>query len=198
MQFFKGNKRIVLWGIITVLASCQASTKSDADRVVPAKIDYEEQALYIIGQSFAALNTQLKAQMTAKGVESAIGFCNLNAEGIVDSLAEYYHADIKRTSLQLRNPENEPTPDELENLQFYKLGIEQEVEFGDQILDTEDTYTYYKPIFVLDACTKCHGKEGESLDANAHAKIKELYPEDAAIGYETGDLRGMWVVKFKK
>ena len=86
----------------------------------------------------------------------------------------------------------------MENLHFYKLGLEQEVEFGDQILETERSYKYYKPIFVMDACTKCHGKEGETLNDEAYAKIASLYPEDQATGYEVGDLRGMWVVSFTK
>lgn len=200
MEYFKVNSIMVL--LVSVgLLSCNTSISKDAGEEFIQEentINYEDQAQLIIGQSFATLNANLKREITENGVENAIGFCKLNANHLIDSLSNYYHADVKRTSLKLRNPENAPNAEELENLQFYKLGLEQEVEFGNQIAETEEMFTYYKPIYLLDACTKCHGKEGETLDANAYAKIKELYPEDAATGYAPGDLRGMWVVSIKK
>lgn len=200
MPYFKVNSIVVLLLIVSLVACNTANSKDFIDEIVEEKqtINYEEQARFIIGQSFATLNANLKREMTENGIENAINYCNLNANQLVDSLSQYYHADIKRTSLKLRNPENAPNAEELENLQFYKLGLEQEVEFGDQIAETEETFTYYKPIFLLDACTKCHGKEGETLNSDAYAKIKDLYPDDAATGYAPGDLRGMWVVSIKK
>jgi hypothetical protein len=38
---------------------------------------------------------------------------------------------------------------------------------------------------------------GESLLPVNHEKIKLLYPEDKAIGYNEGDLRGVWSIIFK-
>jgi len=45
-------------------------------------------------------------------------------------------------------------------------------------------------------CEKCHGKIGSTLKEADYASIKSLYPEDMAIGYKTGDLRGMWSISF--
>ncbi len=201
MKFFKVSKIAVVLTLLLGFTACHDTSKetSTQDEASVAKeINYEEQANLIIGQSFASLNSNLTYQMKENGIDEAISFCNLNANSLVDSLSEYYHADIKRTSLKLRNQANAPTEDEIENLQFYTLGIEQEVEFGDQMLDTEEMFKYYKPIYVMDGCTKCHGIEGETLNADAYEKIAALYPDDQATGYEAGDFRGMWVVSFKK
>jgi hypothetical protein len=57
---------------------------------------------------------------------------------------------------------------------------------------------YYKPIRIgMPTCLKCHGNEQE-LDQAAFQKIKTLYPEDKAINYSMGDLRGMWKISFQK
>jgi len=41
-------------------------------------------------------------------------------------------------------------------------------------------------------CLKCHG---EQLDPAVQARIKELYPDDKATGYKTGDLRGAVTIR---
>ena len=59
-------------------------------------------------------------------------------------------------------------------------------------------YKYYYPIYVAENCTQCHGVAGESLNKKAAKKLAALYLNDHAQGYQTGDLRGMWVVTFTK
>jgi hypothetical protein len=56
---------------------------------------------------------------------------------------------------------------------------------------------YYKPIVINnEACLKCHG--GLDVNSPLAKAIKTTYPEDKAIGYKMGDLRGMVVVTFPK
>jgi len=56
--------------------------------------------------------------------------------------------------------------------------------------------SYYKPTMQLEFCGTCHGSK-ESIGAEYDA-IAKLYPEDLAIDFKTGDLRGLWRVDFKK
>jgi hypothetical protein len=44
-------------------------------------------------------------------------------------------------------------------------------------------------------CLKCHGSE---IDPKIVAKLDELYPEDKAVGYKQGDIRGAFYVTMPK
>ena len=43
--------------------------------------------------------------------------------------------------------------------------------------------------FLLSAC------HGGTLDPEVTAKLKELYPQDAATGFKVGDLRGAFTIR---
>ena len=55
---------------------------------------------------------------------------------------------------------------------------------------------FFSPITTQDLCLKCHGKLGETLAVADYAVIKDLYPADDAIGYASGELRGIWSIAF--
>jgi hypothetical protein len=42
-------------------------------------------------------------------------------------------------------------------------------------------------------CLQCHGKP-EERKADAYTLIEQYYPNDKAINYDLGALRGMWKV----
>jgi hypothetical protein len=51
---------------------------------------------------------------------------------------------------------------------------------------------YVEPIYTKPLCTACHGS---AVEPALLAHIRERYPEDRAVGFEEGDLRGLfWVV----
>ena len=52
---------------------------------------------------------------------------------------------------------------------------------------------YVEPIRVQGLCLTCHGA---SLPAPVAARIAELYPEDQAVGFAEGDLRGLFWAEF--
>ena len=45
----------------------------------------------------------------------------------------------------------------------------------------------------LDRCLTCHGS---SLAPDVAAQISDLYPQDRAVGFEAGDLRGVFWLEF--
>ena len=45
---------------------------------------------------------------------------------------------------------------------------------------------------------KCHGTVGQEIANDTYTLIKEHYPIDAAVGFEEGDLRGIWSINFGK
>jgi hypothetical protein len=48
-----------------------------------------------------------------------------------------------------------------------------------------------KAIPTGEVCQTCHGVE---IAPPVSAKIRELYPQDQAIGFKTGDLRGAFTI----
>ena len=62
--------------------------------------------------------------------------------------------------------------------------------------DEEGYPTFFAPILDKGLCLTCHGIVGETLLPENDEKIKTLYPEDKAVGYSEGDLRGVWSIMF--
>ena len=46
-------------------------------------------------------------------------------------------------------------------------------------------------------CLVCHGTINETVTIKMDSIIKSLYPNDKAIEYSEGDLRGIWSITFK-
>lgn len=203
------------WTVITLFAafgslyffSCRnsgGSNEGSAGQAPPA-LSAEEREAYlgkgaeITGATFVALSGQLKSALQEEGVAGAVQYCNLVAYPLVDSLSRVHQADIRRTSLKVRNPEDEPTAAERAVLEEYHA----KKATGEPLLPKVEAtgasaVAFYAPILIQETCLKCHGKIGETLMEEDYAIIKKLYPEDEATGYQAGDLRGMWSVTFRR
>jgi cytochrome c551/c552 len=48
----------------------------------------------------------------------------------------------------------------------------------------------------MPTCIKCHGGKTD-ITESTQKMIAQKYPNDKAIGYQMGDLRGMWKIKLK-
>ena len=57
-------------------------------------------------------------------------------------------------------------------------------------VEGKDVFRYMKAIPVVEPCLTCHG-DAEEMDPAVIEAIREMYPEDAATGYDVGDLRGL-------
>lgn len=194
---------IALLLITTLIYSCgqQAPEKSEAvtkaAEVLPQ--DYLAEGKKIAGIAFAELSGRLQKAMKAGGVPNAVSYCNLNAMPIIDSLSSEYNVNIKRTSSKVRNPLDVPTEEEKSILDAYQTAHTAGQALQPKILNNSNQLpVFYTPIMANGLCLKCHGKIGETLTESDYTHIKKEYPNDNAIGYAAGDLRGMWSITFKK
>ncbi|MDZ7763171.1 MAG: DUF3365 domain-containing protein [Melioribacteraceae bacterium] len=55
--------------------------------------------------------------------------------------------------------------------------------------DTVSYARYMQPLFVGGPCLTCHGDENKMSD-EIKSLLSESYPNDKAVGYKAGDLRG--------
>ncbi|MBU2945407.1 Tll0287-like domain-containing protein [Zobellia uliginosa] len=154
-----------------------------------------------IGMAYAkeakkALGKSLTKAIQEKGTVGAIGFCNLEAMQITDSVSLMKNAVIKRVSDKLRNPKNKATPKELEYIDWFK----EVVASGDEIepvVETKDgEVSFYYPITTNALCLQCHGTPNKQVLPETMAALNKLYPNDMAVGYDVNQVRGMWSIEF--
>lgn len=188
---------VLLLLAISGFFACKNSSideKSTVKETVSEQKDYLSEGKKITAIAFAALSGKLQNAMQRDGVSGAVSYCNLAALPLIDSLSKAHEVNIKRTSLKYRNPIDAPTDSETKVLNT----------FADQLQNKEalspivKEHNFYAPIMIAPPCLKCHGKIGETLAESDYKHILKTYPEDKAIGYSLGDLRGMWVVSFEK
>ena len=160
---------------------------------VEATVDYLSEGQKIVQQTFKVMGAKIKQSIAENGVPGTLDYCKQNAGSLIDSLAKSQNVVIRRTSNQLRNPENAASEEEKEMLDWYASQTDH-----NPIVKEHEGYTnYYQPIKMKALCLNCHGVEGETLTAENYQKISDLYPEDQAINYKEGDLRGIWNIEFK-
>jgi len=126
----------------------------------------------------------------ARGPAEAIAACRTKAPEIAASLSEG-GIRIGRASHRLRNPANAP-PEWVEPL-LDGYRDDPSARAPRAVALGERRRGYVEPIFVQPLCLTCHG---ENLSDSISAKLSELYPEDRAVGYRAGDLRGVFWVEF--
>lgn len=188
---------------IGLVYACQfSSSNGSVDELEPSialsshdSAAYMQQGMQLAKQSFLALSGALKSEISANGAPSAVSFCNVHAAGIVDSLEASNRVSIRRTSVKFRNPAN--APDSLEQLALaqFQSTMDAGMEPRGQMAIHRGTVRYFQPIFLADACLQCHGGP-DQIAPETRAVLAAKYPSDLAVGYEPGQLRGMWSITF--
>lgn len=180
------------------LFACNNSEQqvSETTQEVVEKIDtdYVKEGKIIAETTFKVLSSNLQNAMAEGGIENALSYCNVNAMPLTDSLSKHYNVVIKRVSDKSRNPLNSPTENEQKIIDNYLASTENRKPVLEQ--NENGKTTFYAPIVTKALCLNCHGIVGKTLLPENNEKIKVLYPEDKAVGYNEGDLRGMWSIIF--
>jgi len=144
-----------------------------------------------------ALRGELVAAMDNGGPLNAVGVCNTAAPEIADKVSVENNLMISRTSLKTRNSESAPSDWQekvLNDFEARKIAGEdvKKMEFAEIAESAEGSeFRYMKAIATGEVCLKCHGSNNSD---ELTAKLSELYPEDRAVDYSAGDIRGAFVV----
>lgn len=146
----------------------------------------------------AVLGKSLMNAIKTNGTEGALSFCNENAIHLTNSTTGETGFTIKRVSDKTRNPNNKANVNELAYIENTKSQLVYGKKIGPQIQEIDNKIVGYYPITTAKACLQCHGNPSSDIQPSTMQKIKELYPNDLAIGYNTDELRGIWVVTMPK
>jgi Protein of unknown function (DUF3365) len=97
--------------------------------------------------------------------------------------------EVGRTSARLRNPANAPPA----WARAYVAGTDRRraADVRPAAFDLGDRVGLLRPIEIRRRCLGCHARR-EDLSAGTRAWLARSYPEDRALGYALGDLRGFW------
>lgn len=139
------------------------------------------------------LKPELKKAMKEGGPVHAVGFCHAAAPKIAMDLAKKTGWEVTRVSLKPRGAMANPDAWEtqvLKNFETLKAQGEpvKKMEFSEVVHDGgKATFRYMKPLPTGEVCLKCHG---ENVAEPIKQAIAKYYPQDQAMGYKQGDIRG--------
>jgi len=146
------------------------------------------------------LKSILIEQIQIGGVLQAVAVCSDTAQVLTNKFGVERGIYIKRVSLKNRNPNNYPDDFEKEILNQFELlqqnkELNNKTEFVEIITEGDYNYLrYLKPIVIQAECLNCHGSQTEILP-DVKNLIAQNYPDDKAVGYKIGDLRGAVSIK---
>ena len=156
----------------------------------------------VAGRLFASLMTTLQEKIAAEGPESAIAYCRLEALPLTSQVTEEFPSvkSVRRTALRVRNPANTPDATDQSVLEEWLASWNPSVPPPPVIKEYSATdgtkeLRYYRPVPVMATCLACHGS-GEEIPGNVRAAIERDYPQDDAVDFQEGDLRGAIAVTF--
>lgn len=148
----------------------------------------------------AKLLAVLQEEIARGGPESAVDVCHEKAPLMAKSASEKTGWNIRRVSLKNRNPK--AMPDEWERTALQEF--ETRLAAGEQAATLEKSavvndgdlrlFRYVKALPTQPLCLSCHGNEDQISHA-VKVKLDALYPQDKAVGYAVGQIRGAITLK---
>ena len=146
------------------------------------------------------LKSILIKEIQQGGVLSAVAVCSDTAQLLTNNFGLQRGVFVKRVSFNNRNEGNFPDEYEKQILNNFKemhknnrlMETSENIEI---IIEDESKYLrYLKPIFIQAECLNCHGSETD-MRQETKELIAEKYPNDKALNYKLGDLRGAVSIK---
>ena len=155
------------------------------------------QARVLCGNLMLSLQGELFAAMKDGGPVKALDVCRTRAPQIAAGASAGTPWKIGRTSVKARNAANAPDAWEAAKLEEFRkrlaAGEEMAALEAWEVVETEGrrTFRYAKAIGTTSPCLGCHGAD---LKPEVAAKLQELYPDDQAVGFAAGQLRGAFTL----
>lgn len=142
----------------------------------------------------------LTEEIGKNGPEGAILVCRDKAPQLAKAASDETGWSIRRVSLRNRNPRAVPDAWERAALEdFDRRAASGEsaatLEKAEIVTDGgKQSYRYMRALPTQALCLNCHGSP-EQLSPAVVEKLKALYPDDKAIGYRPGDIRGAMTIR---
>jgi len=188
-------KKLIAISLISVFAIAnETNTTNPNMEVAKEGVKY----IKMLGKALKQnVGKNLKADPT--GVKAA-EFCSQKAKEVAKETMKDFPSNIKvrRTALKYRNEHNKPDAIDEKVLKEMESALKAKtLEKKPKVIDVNGTKRVYVPLIVEKACTKCHG-DVEKMNPKVKEIISKAYPNDKAVGFKEGDLRGVVVAEIKE
>lgn len=189
--------KILIFGLmsLSILACKQVDKKVMPLQQATTTVSSARDTLWnlrISAEAQGVLGRNLMAKIQQDGTLSALTFCNAQAYRLTDSTAAAKKLKIKRVTDKPRNPGNRAIPDEVALIDSYSKELAHTGKLQPVYMYRDGERHFYNPIITSELCLQCHGKPGGQITEGVMAGIRDLYPDDQAIGYEANQVRGLW------
>jgi hypothetical protein len=179
--------------------ACSGGTTADA--TIPPVADSATVARAQAAASALApeLAQMLLSEMQRGGPVAAVAVCADSAQ-LRTARFNTEELHVRRIGTRVRNPDN--APDSLETrllayLAEQKLDGTMPTEYMEVARTGADggwELRYLRPILLQEFCATCHGAR-DAIPTDVRAIIDQRYPQDTAVDYASGDLRGAVAVR---
>jgi len=194
----------LLWIVLVTLVACgapQAEEQAQQARPMPGssgnptlQADFTEfvaEAKASTNHLQLELKQELSAAMKESGPSGAVEVCSQRAAVLTAEVSERTGLDVRRVSLQHRNPDNKATPGEASILAMMATRRD----LADSMVVRDGAPLYMRAIRIsTPLCLQCHGAK-EDLTQEVLDQLDARYADDRATGFAEGDLRGAFVVR---
>lgn len=196
--------------LLATLVACQHNS-SETSSGTPATAEqsseqrsFEAQlhdtARYIASQAFQAMSSVLMHKIQEEGALAAMEFCSVQALPLTDSVSAAQGVGIQRLATRYRNPANAANAEEQHIIADWEAAVARGDKPMPQFKEVDDRIDWYGAITIPHPrCLDCHGllSEGDIFPEVLEA-INKRYPNDKAVNFELGDVRGMWKLSFPR
>jgi hypothetical protein len=172
-------------------AEVEEVTQVEWEKVLPGLMtDTQKAQRELVATAVNALAAELMGELNAAldsgDVAAGIAVCKEKAPEVASNVSATYGVEIGRTSHKLRNQANTAP-------QWADPYIAELTEDPTYVAGPNGELGALLPIKLRAECQMCHGP-AEEIDESVMAAISEAYPDDQAVGFVEGGLRGwFWV-----
>jgi hypothetical protein len=159
-------------------------TVADAPARLAAGVQAADAAISALQRQLAG---RLLEQLRQGGPVRALSVCREEAPALTAQTARTQGVRVGRTSHRLRNPGN-VAPAWAEPFVASAAG-RKAASVQPVVVDLGDRVGLLRPIATQGVCLQCHGP-AQRLAAELRESLAAAYPEDRAVGFAEGDLRG--------
>jgi hypothetical protein len=141
----------------------------------------------------------LTAEIAKAGPEGAIAVCREEAPKLAKAASEATGWQVRRVSLRNRNPKAVPDAWERATLEDFDRRAATganpaALEHAEAVQEGGRTvWRYMRALPVQVPCLNCHGLPHQ-LSPAVRERLQSLYPDDKAVGYAMGQIRGAMTI----
>lgn len=198
-KYYKWPPALGIMLLLVGLTACMTPGKKEADtQDFPHQERYRAAGEKLAAQAQASLMQQVKKALQDGGPVHAIDYCHAAADSLTAAAGSQAGAQVTRIARRNRDPAN-GLATRAEKEAFATLE-ELAPRYDTSLVRAgAERVTFFKPIpLALNTCLKCHGTPQEDVAPETLAAIAERYPEDKALNFKLGELRGAWKISFPK